>query len=95
MTQPYNTVRWSGSCTTEAATPTAAGTTPSGGRWSGSCTAAGGVAGTLLGGRIADRIGAVRTVQLGTAVTLPALAGLLLIPAGLRRCRSRWPSASR
>jgi FSR family fosmidomycin resistance protein-like MFS transporter len=56
---------------------------------------AGGVAGTLLGGRIADRIGAVRAVQLGTAVTLPALAGLLLIPADSRRCRSRWPSASR
>jgi MFS transporter, FSR family, fosmidomycin resistance protein len=46
------------------------------------CFLAGGVAGTLLGGRIADRIGAVRTVQLGTAVTLPALAGLLLIPGG-------------
>ena len=44
---------------------------------------AGGVAGTLLGGRIADRVGAVRTVQLGTAVILPALAGLLLAPGGL------------
>ncbi len=41
---------------------------------------AGGVAGTLLGGRIADRIGDVRTVQLGTALILPALAGLLLTP---------------
>jgi FSR family fosmidomycin resistance protein-like MFS transporter len=47
------------------------------------CFLAGGVAGTLLGGRIADRIGAVRTVQLGTAVILPALAGLLLVPGGL------------
>jgi FSR family fosmidomycin resistance protein-like MFS transporter len=47
------------------------------------CFLAGGVAGTLLGGRIADRIGAVRTVQLGTAVILPALAGLLLIPGTL------------
>lgn len=42
------------------------------------CFLAGGVGGTLLGGRIADRIGAVRTVQLGTAVILPALGGLLL-----------------
>ncbi|GIF04811.1 putative membrane efflux protein [Actinoplanes siamensis] len=36
----------------------------------------GGVAGTLLGGRIADRAGAVRTVQWGAAAGLPALAGL-------------------
>ena len=36
------------------------------------CFLAGGVAGTLLGGCIADRIGTVRTIQLGTAVTLPA-----------------------
>jgi FSR family fosmidomycin resistance protein-like MFS transporter len=42
------------------------------------CFLAGGVAGTLLGGRIADRIGTVRTIQLGTAVILPALGGLLL-----------------
>ena len=47
------------------------------------CFLAGGVAGTLLGGRIADRVGAVRTVQLGTAVILPALAGLLLAPGEL------------
>ncbi len=47
------------------------------------CFLAGGVAGTLLGGRIADRIGAVRTVQLGTALVLPALAGLLLVPGEL------------
>jgi len=44
------------------------------------CFLAGGVAGTLLGGRIADRVGAVRTVQAGTAVILPALGGLLLVP---------------
>ncbi|MGD0560536.1 MAG: MFS transporter [Streptosporangiaceae bacterium] len=44
------------------------------------CFLAGGVGGTLLGGRIADRVGAVRTVQLGTAVILPMLAGLLLVP---------------
>jgi FSR family fosmidomycin resistance protein-like MFS transporter len=47
------------------------------------CFLAGGVAGTLLGGRIADRAGAVRTVQLGTALILPALGGLLLIPGAL------------
>ena len=47
------------------------------------CFLAGGVAGTLLGGRIADRAGAVRTVQLGAAVILPALAGLLLAPGAL------------
>ncbi len=44
---------------------------------------AGGVAGTLLGGRIADRIGMVRTIQLGTAATLPALGGLLLAPGSI------------
>jgi FSR family fosmidomycin resistance protein-like MFS transporter len=43
------------------------------------CFLAAGVAGTLLGGRIADRVGGVRTVQLGTAVILPVLAGLLLV----------------
>jgi len=47
------------------------------------CFLAGGVAGTLLGGRIADRFGAVRTVQLGTAMILPALVGLLLVPGAL------------
>jgi MFS transporter, FSR family, fosmidomycin resistance protein len=47
------------------------------------CFLAGGVGGTLLGGRIADRIGAVRTVQLGTAVILPALGGLLLVSGAL------------
>jgi FSR family fosmidomycin resistance protein-like MFS transporter len=36
----------------------------------------GGVAGTLLGGRIADRVGSVRTVQWGALAGLPALAGL-------------------
>ncbi|MEU7381997.1 MULTISPECIES: hypothetical protein [unclassified Streptomyces] len=33
----------------------------------------GGVLGTLLGGRLADRIGMVRTVQIGNAAMLPAL----------------------
>jgi FSR family fosmidomycin resistance protein-like MFS transporter len=47
------------------------------------CFLAGGVAGTLLGGRIADRVGAVRTVQLGTALILPVLVGLLLVPGAL------------
>jgi MFS transporter, FSR family, fosmidomycin resistance protein len=37
----------------------------------------GGVLGTLLGGRIADRIGMVRTVQIGNAAMLPALCILL------------------
>jgi MFS transporter, FSR family, fosmidomycin resistance protein len=37
----------------------------------------GGVLGTLLGARIADRIGLVRTVQIGNAAMLPALWGLL------------------
>ena len=60
------------------------------------CFLAGGVAGTLLGGRIADRIGAVRTVQLGTALMLPALGGLLLdVRRCSRHCRSRWPPACR
>jgi FSR family fosmidomycin resistance protein-like MFS transporter len=37
----------------------------------------GGVAGTLLGGRIADRLGMVRTVQLGNTLLVPALVALL------------------
>lgn len=37
----------------------------------------GGVLGTLAGGRIADRIGMIRTVQLGNILLLPALFGLL------------------
>ncbi|MEV6347406.1 MFS transporter [Actinoplanes sp. NPDC051851] len=40
----------------------------------------GGVLGTLLGGRLADRIGAIRTIQLGAALALPALLGMLLTP---------------
>ena len=40
----------------------------------------GGVLGTLLGGRIADRIGMVRTVQLGAALAVPMLAGLRFLP---------------
>jgi FSR family fosmidomycin resistance protein-like MFS transporter len=38
----------------------------------------GGVAGTLAGGRIADRIGTVRTVQLGALAAAPALIALRL-----------------
>jgi MFS transporter, FSR family, fosmidomycin resistance protein len=38
---------------------------------------AGGVLGTLAGGRISDRIGLVRTVQLGNALLIPALIALL------------------
>ena len=40
---------------------------------------AGGICGTLLGGRIADRIGLTRTVQLGNVLLLPAFALLLLV----------------
>ena len=38
---------------------------------------AGGVLGTLVGGRIGDRIGLVRTVQLGNVLLIPAMFGLL------------------
>jgi MFS transporter, FSR family, fosmidomycin resistance protein len=38
----------------------------------------GGVFGTLLGGRIADRFGMIRTVQAGNVALLPALLALLL-----------------
>src|SRR5579875_2402936 len=38
---------------------------------------AGGVVGTLLGGRIADRFGLTRTVQIGNAALLPAMWALL------------------
>ncbi|MEV0749661.1 MFS transporter [Streptomyces sp. NPDC050273] len=44
------------------------------------CFLAGGVAGTLLGGRIADRLGMVRTVQLGGLLAVPALIALRLTP---------------
>ncbi|MEU6843721.1 MFS transporter [Streptomyces sp. NPDC046716] len=38
----------------------------------------GGVLGTLLGGRLADRVGMVRTVQIGNAAMLPALWAMLV-----------------
>ena len=44
------------------------------------CFLAGGVGGTLLGGRIADRIGSVRTVQSGGILVVPMLLGLLFTP---------------
>jgi FSR family fosmidomycin resistance protein-like MFS transporter len=44
------------------------------------CLLGGGVAGTLLGGRLADRFGLVRTIQLGAALTVPMLIGLRLSP---------------
>ncbi|MFE9423475.1 MFS transporter [Kitasatospora sp. NPDC006697] len=44
------------------------------------CFLAGGVAGTLGGGRLADRIGMVRTAQWGTALTAPALVALRVTP---------------
>lgn len=43
----------------------------------------GGVIGTVAGGRIADRVGTVRTVQWGTAAMIPALVGLRLCPGAL------------
>jgi predicted MFS family arabinose efflux permease len=39
---------------------------------------AGGVLGTVVGGRIGDHIGLVRTVQLGNVLLIPALCGLLI-----------------
>ncbi|ONH22409.1 MFS transporter [Pseudofrankia asymbiotica] len=45
------------------------------------CFLVGGVAGTLAGGRIADRAGAVRTVQAGTALAIPALVALRVAPS--------------
>ncbi|MBS2965727.1 MFS transporter [Actinocrinis puniceicyclus] len=47
------------------------------------CFLVGGVAGTLLGGRIADRFGLVRTVQLGGALAIPTLAALRFTPGTL------------
>ncbi|MEY9889427.1 FSR family fosmidomycin resistance protein-like MFS transporter [Catenulispora sp. MAP12-49] len=47
------------------------------------CFLVGGVAGTLLGGRIADRIGMVRTVQLGGALTVPMLLALRFCPGAV------------
>jgi FSR family fosmidomycin resistance protein-like MFS transporter len=44
------------------------------------CFLVGGVAGTLLGGRIADRLGLVRALQIGTAAMIPALVALRLCP---------------
>ncbi|NUU26177.1 MAG: MFS transporter [Streptomycetaceae bacterium] len=44
------------------------------------CFLAGGVLGTLTGGRIADRFGLVRTVQLGGVLVIPMLVGLRLMP---------------
>lgn len=47
------------------------------------CFLVGGVAGTLLGGRVADRVGMVRTVQLGGALTIPMLVALRATPGSL------------
>ncbi|PJN22102.1 MFS transporter [Kitasatospora sp. CB02891] len=44
------------------------------------CFLLGGVVGTLGGGRLADRIGMVRTAQWGTALTAPALILLRVTP---------------
>ncbi|MGW4773596.1 MFS transporter [Nocardia sp. NPDC004278] len=40
----------------------------------------GGLAGTLVGGRIADRIGMLRTVQIGSAAAIPAMIVLRICP---------------
>lgn len=48
------------------------------------CFLTGGIAGTLLGGRIADRFGLTRTVLVGNAAAIPALMALRACPgAGL------------
>ncbi len=47
------------------------------------CFLGGGVAGTLAGGRLADRIGPVRTVRIGALLAVPMLAGLRLAPGPL------------
>ncbi len=44
---------------------------------------AGGVAGTLLGGRLADRIGTLRTMQIGSVAAIPAMFALRLTPSPL------------
>ncbi|WP_242891529.1 MFS transporter [Actinomadura litoris] len=44
------------------------------------CFLGGGVAGTIAGGRLADRIGLVRTVRVGAVLVVPMLAGLRLAP---------------
>ena len=44
------------------------------------CFLSGGVAGTLLGGRIADRFGLTRTVLAGNAAAIPALIALRTCP---------------
>src|SRR5579872_1963785 len=45
------------------------------------CFLLGGVAGTLLGGRIADRFGLTRTVLAGNAAAIPALIALRACPS--------------
>ncbi|WP_228001848.1 MFS transporter [Nocardia australiensis] len=40
----------------------------------------GGVAGTLLGGRIADRVGMLRTIHIGSVAAIPALVALRAVP---------------
>ncbi len=41
---------------------------------------AGGAVGTILGGRLATRLGRVRTLRLAYALAVPALAGVVLVP---------------
>jgi FSR family fosmidomycin resistance protein-like MFS transporter len=44
------------------------------------CFLTGGVAGTLLGGRLADRFGLTRTVMVGNAAAIPAMIALRVCP---------------
>lgn len=46
------------------------------------CFLTGGVAGTLLGGRLADRFGLTRTVLAGNAAAIPAMIALRACPGG-------------
>lgn len=39
------------------------------------------MAGTLLGGRVADRIGMLRTIQIGGAAAIPALTAVRIVPS--------------
>ena len=47
------------------------------------CVLAGGVCGTLLGGRIADRFGCVRAIQIGGLLLMPMLLGMLATPGSV------------
>ncbi len=61
---------------------------------------AGGAIGTVLGGRLAARRGRIRTLRRAYAASVPATAGIVLVPGPARPCTSssrppRSPSTSR